>query len=70
MRLLPDTALRSRPTAAPRRCRWRRWLRATGGDPPGAKVPVDGTITEGTSSFNEAMLTGESKPVTRTAGET
>jgi Cu2+-exporting ATPase len=37
---------------------------------PGAKVPVDGVITDGVSSFNEAMLTGESKPVTRTAGET
>ncbi len=37
---------------------------------PGAKVPVDGTIIEGTSSFNEAMLTGESKPVTRSDGET
>lgn len=71
VRLLPDTALRVKadggteevPVAA-----------LVAGDHvvirPGAKVPVDGTITEGTSSFNEAMLTGESKPVNRTTGET
>ncbi|QBQ55156.1 copper-translocating P-type ATPase [Nitrosococcus wardiae] len=36
---------------------------------PGEKVPTDGLIIEGTSSLNEAMLTGESKPVTRSEGE-
>ncbi|CAG1012142.1 MAG: copper-translocating P-type ATPase [Rhizobiaceae bacterium] len=36
---------------------------------PGAKVPVDGEIVEGESSFNEAMLTGESKPVSKKAGD-
>ena len=37
---------------------------------PGAKVPVDGEIIEGSSGFNEAMLTGESRPVTKGIGAT
>lgn len=32
---------------------------------PGASVPVDGVITEGSSAINEAAITGESKPVTK-----
>jgi Cu2+-exporting ATPase len=36
---------------------------------PGAKIPVDGAITEGESSFNEAMLTGESLPVSKKPGD-
>ncbi len=35
---------------------------------PGEKVPTDGRIAEGRSTFNEAMLTGESKPVERGEG--
>ncbi|MGD9507023.1 MAG: heavy metal translocating P-type ATPase [Geminicoccaceae bacterium] len=37
---------------------------------PGAKVPVDGRILEGSSDFNEAMLTGESRPVSKSSGAT
>lgn len=36
---------------------------------PGEKVPTDGVIVEGQSSFNESMLTGESKPVDRREGQ-
>lgn len=35
----------------------------------GEKVPADGEIVEGESHLNEAMLTGESKPVFKEAGE-
>ena len=35
---------------------------------PGARIPADGTVTQGESSVNEAMLTGESLPVEKTVG--
>jgi Cu2+-exporting ATPase len=36
---------------------------------PGASVPADGEIVEGQSSVNQAMITGESRPVTKEAGD-
>ena len=66
MRLSPDTAIladsgREVPTKS---------LKA--GDvvlvKPGARVPTDGVVTQGESSVNEAMLTGESLPVEKAPG--
>lgn len=37
---------------------------------PGASVPADGEIIEGHSDLNEAMITGESKPVEKAEGDT
>jgi Cu2+-exporting ATPase len=37
---------------------------------PGERIPADATITEGQTSANESLLTGESKPVAKQAGDT
>src|SRR3989475_7878442 len=36
---------------------------------PGEQVPVDGVVGDGTSSMNEAFLTGESRPVAKERGD-
>ena len=68
-RLMPDTADRLRPDgsvesvpASDLRVGDLVLLR------PGASVPADGEVREGTSEVSEAMLTGESRPVRKEPG--
>ncbi|MFO7637532.1 MAG: copper-translocating P-type ATPase, partial [Clostridia bacterium] len=37
---------------------------------PGAKIPIDGQVTSGSTSVDESMLTGESIPVEKNPGDT
>ncbi|MDL1916419.1 heavy metal translocating P-type ATPase, partial [Anaerolineae bacterium CFX4] len=69
-KLLPDTAERILPSgqietvaAADLRAGDRVLIR------PGASIPADGVVAEGQSSVNESMLTGESMPVAKSAGD-
>ena len=68
-KLMPDTAERSRPDGSTETVGVGA-LRA--GDVvlvrPGASVPADGQVEDGQSDVNEAMITGESRPVKKVVG--
>jgi Cu2+-exporting ATPase len=68
-KLLPDTAERIRPDGDIEQV---TVSMLADGDlllvRPGASVPADGTVAEGDSEINEAMITGESKPVEKAPG--
>lgn len=36
---------------------------------PGEKIPIDGAVVEGSTSVNESMITGESKPIHKSKGD-
>ena len=36
---------------------------------PGEKIPIDGIVYEGETSVNESMITGESKPISKSRGD-
>jgi Cu2+-exporting ATPase len=68
--LLPDDAERIRPDGGTERVAVAR-LRV--GDVllirPGGRVPADGRVVEGLAELDESMITGESRPVTRSVGD-
>ena len=69
-KLLPDTAERILPSGEMETVTVNQ-LRA--GDRvlirPGASIPADGVVAEGESAVNEAMITGESRPVDKKSGD-
>ncbi len=68
-RLMPDTAERIRPDGSTEEV---PASALQSGDRvlvrPGASVPADGEVEEGRSEVNEAMITGESRPVSKEPG--
>ncbi|OHA64616.1 MAG: copper-translocating P-type ATPase [Candidatus Wildermuthbacteria bacterium RIFCSPHIGHO2_01_FULL_49_22b] len=69
-KLLPDTAERIKPDGSTETV---ALLKLKEGDMlfvrPGTRIPVDGAVIEGRSQADESMITGESKPVSKTAGK-
>ncbi|MEV2236800.1 copper-translocating P-type ATPase [Micromonospora sp. NPDC049891] len=68
--LLPDDAERLDPDGQPQRVA----VTELGvGDVvlirPGSRVPADGTVVDGHAEMDESMITGESRPVSRSAGD-
>ena len=68
-RLMPDTAERIRPDGGTETVRVEEVRR---GDlvlvRPGASIPADGQVEEGESDVDEALITGESRPVRKESG--
>ena len=69
-KLMPDTAERIRPDGRTEAVQVSLLLT---GDRvlvrPGASIPADGKVLEGASDVNEAMLTGESRPIRKQPGD-
>ena len=72
-KLLPDTAVRIVGEANAQREEEVAVAALRQGDlvliRPGARIPVDGAVADGHSSINESMITGESRPVEKNAGD-
>jgi Cu2+-exporting ATPase len=68
-KLMPDTAERLLPDGSTQTVKLAQLIP---GDKvlvrPGASVPADGEVVEGSSEVNEAMITGESRPVNKEPG--
>jgi len=68
-KLMPDTAERLNPDGSIEEVAVRM---LKNGDSllirPGASIPADGEVIEGRSNINEAMITGESRPVKKESG--
>jgi len=69
-KLMPDTAERVRGDGSTEEV---KVSQLSAGDVvlvrPGGSVPADGEVVEGETSINEAMITGESKPVDKAPGD-